>query len=117
MACGITVAPNMPTARTALSTPFSRGTSPARACAGSGGEATNPARKPAVTIASIPVITRSKVRCRRLFCSKSNPVETAVAVLSAPVTSGRPKSRLSATAPPTISARSVATATSSAWAQ
>ena len=62
MACGITVAPNMPTASTALSTPLSLGTSPATAWLASGGEAINPARKPTVTMASIPVMTRSKVR-------------------------------------------------------
>ena len=49
MACGMTVAPSMPTARTALSAPLSPGTSPATACRGLGGEATSPARKPTVT--------------------------------------------------------------------
>jgi hypothetical protein len=69
-----------------------------------------------VTMASMPVMTRSKVCWLLVFCRNSNPVDTTVVTI-APVTRGRPKSKLSATAPPTISARSVAMATSSAWIQ
>jgi hypothetical protein len=61
---------------------------------------------------SRPVMTRSKGRCPRDCAASSTKATTAV--ISPPMGSGTPNSRLSATAPPTISARSVAIATASA---
>ena len=62
------------------------------------------------------MITNSKVRGPRRDWITSSTIET-VPVMRPPQSSGTPNSRLSATAPPITSARSVAIATSSACSQ
>jgi hypothetical protein len=69
-----------------------------------------------VTMASMPVITRSNGFWPRRLWTAKRPIET-VTVITAPSGSGSPKSSCRASAPPTISAMSVAIATASAWAQ
>ncbi len=65
-------------------------------------------------IASRNTIARSNGRCPR-DCRPSS-TKAITPVITPPVNSGIPNSRCRATAPPITSARSVAIATSSAWA-
>ena len=72
--------------------------------------------KPIAMMATRPITTNSNVRGPRRDWTTSRTSET-VPVMTPPHSSGTPKSRLSATAPPITSAMSVAIATSSACTQ
>ena len=72
--------------------------------------------KPTAISARKPTITRSSVLCPRRSPIRRMIIAT-MAVMIAPSTSGRSKSRLRAMAPPTTSARSVAIAMASACSQ
>ena len=116
MACGMIVAPRIDAASSTEFVPSNRGTSPLATAPASGGAKKTPAVKPTVMISTSAKITRSNVRGPRRVCTVSTIIEMTP-VITPPVRRGRPKSRLSATAPPMISARSVAIATSSACSQ
>ena len=116
MACGMIVAPRMDAASSTDPAPSKRGTRPPTTPAGSGGATKTPATKPIVMIAMSAMMTNSKGRAPRRFCTVSRIIETAP-VMNPPSSSGTLKRRLRATAPPMISARSVAIATSSACNQ
>ena len=116
MAWGMTVAPSIPAASSTLCPPAKAGTSPATVAPASGGRTNNPATNPTATTASMPVIMRSKRRCPCRAAVARTTTDTAV-VISPPASSGSPNSSCSATAPPSTSARSVATHTTSACSQ
>jgi len=114
MAWGMTVAPSIEAATRRESAPRSRGMRPAAVCPQSGGETKRPPTKPMVMMTSKPTTMPSKVRWERRSWISSRPIETTP-TMQPPASSGRPKSRWRAIAPPITSARSVAMATSSAW--
>ena len=116
MACGMIVAPRMDAASSTESASANRGTRPPITPAGSGGATNTPTVKPTVMMTSSPMITNSNGRGAAPRLDTSSTIETAP-VIRPPQMSGTPKSRLSATAPPMTSARSVAMATSSACSQ
>ncbi|GAP60749.1 hypothetical protein AHiyo1_43350 [Arthrobacter sp. Hiyo1] len=112
----MTVAPSIEAASSRVSGPSKCGTRPARTPAGDGGRTMSPARNPMVITASRPMITSSKRCCVRWSWIARIPIETAPTI-RAPTGRGRRNRSWSATAPPTTSARSVASATTSAWSQ
>ena len=81
--------------------------------AGSGGATKTPAVKPTAMRTTSPMMTISNGLAPRRDWMISRPRETTP-VMTPPHSSGMPNSRFSATAPPMISATSVAIATSSA---
>ena len=116
MAWGMIVAPMIETASSTEFVPSKRGTRPATTEPASGGAMKTPAVKPTMMISSNATMTRSNVRGPRRVCTMSTIIEITP-VITPPASSGRPNNRFSATAPPMISARSVAIATSSACTQ
>ena len=116
MAWGMTVAPSIEAATSRPPESRRRGMRPAAVADQSGGATTSPPTKPIVTTTSRPTTTPSKVRWLRLSWRARSSMDTAP-IRQPPVSSGSPSSRWRAMAPPITSARSVAAATSSAWAQ
>ncbi len=112
MACGITVAPTMPTASTSWAESSRPGTRPAATPPGSIPTSASWKPTPATTNARNATIPTSKGRWPRR-CSASTPNATT-AVMRPDGSRPRPNSRFSPTAAPRNSATSVAIATTSA---
>ncbi len=112
-ACGITVAPMMPTASKAAEPSSGFGTRP-RTKAGPSTPATISSATSSTTINANRTSStgRNPSYPRTRSASSTKP---KVATITAPHTIGIPNSRYNANAPPTSSARSVMITTSSAW--